>query len=146
MTHADYAKIDFMLYFYKERGEIVNILNIRLESRISTNGFKTSVTKDGETSEETLWSYGYNCSYSRCFADNRKPYVADVLQKLIDENQISSVNVTAGQNVFAGKQVSEKDVEVFKSKYCSGLKFHEEEMGFADAVASIPEEITSMEQ
>lgn len=136
-----------MLYFvYKERSDIVNILNIKLESRISTNGFRTSITRNGETSESLFWSYGYNCSYSRYFADNRKPYVADVLQKLIDENQIGSVNVSAGQNVFAGKQVGEKDVENFKDKYCSKLKFHEEEMDFADAVASIPEEATSMEQ
>lgn len=124
----------------------MNILNVKLESRISTNGFRTSITRDGETSESLFWSYGYNCSYSRYFADNRKPYVADVLQKLIDENQIGSVNVSAGQNVFAGKQVSEKDVENFKDKYCSELKFHEEEMDFADAVASIPEEATSIEQ
>lgn len=124
----------------------MNILNIKLESRISTNGFRTSITRNGETSESLFWSYGYNCSYSRYFADNRKPYVADVLQKLIDENQIGSVNVSAGQNVFAGKQVGEKDVENFKDKYCSKLKFHEEEMDFADAVASIPEEATSMEQ
>lgn len=138
----------FLCYtLYIEKGDnAMNILNVKLESRISTNGFRTSITRDGETSESLFWSYGYNCSYSRYFADNRKPYVADVLQKLIDENQIGSVNVSAGQNVFAGKQVSEKDVENFKDKYCSELKFHEEEMDFADAVASIPEEATSIEQ
>lgn len=124
----------------------MNVLNIKVGAGISANGFETSITKDDRISEQETWSYGYNCSYSRYFADNRKPYVADVLQKLIDENQIGSVNVTSGQNVFAGKQISEKDVENFKYKYCRELKFHEEEMDFADAVASIPEEITSMEQ
>lgn len=124
----------------------MNILNVKLESGISANGFKTSVIKDGETSEPVSWSYGYNCSYSCYFANSRKPYAADVLQKLIDENQIGSINVTAGMNTFAEKQVDEKDVETFKDRYCRDLKFHEEEMDFADAVASIPEDGQSMEQ
>lgn len=47
--------------------------------------------------------------------------MADVLQGLVDEYQVNEFSVSAGRNVFAGKDVGPDAAGRFKNKYCTGL-------------------------
>lgn len=116
------------------------IINVRLRSGISSDGFEVSVTDGDETSEWTRYDYGYNCSYDRALARDDKPYVGNILQDLVNEHHAGSINITAGKNVFKDKDVEQDRIETFRHDYCESITFPDEEMDFADAVASITED------
>lgn len=120
-------------------------LNVIVGSGISADGFDTVIQDGDDIIQKDSWSYGYNCSYDRAFAENRKPYVTDVLQDLIDRHHVDEFDVSAGMNRFQDKAVPTERAEEFRSRYCGGLKLSED-LSFADAVASIPEDGPGMKQ
>ena len=98
-------------------------LTVELKSGISAGGFKV-IIKDGdiELCKED-YSYGYNVSWSDKWADEKKPYVSDLLTGLVKAYQIDKIVITRGMNVFARKPVDDTKVMDFKTKYIDG---HEE--------------------
>lgn len=121
-------------------------LTVKVISGISSDGFETVVTKGDNTIYERRYNYGYSCSYDKTFAEERTPYVSDVLQSLIDEYQVNDFSVEAGKNVFAGKDVRSETVENFKNEYCSNLQLIGSEQDFTAAVESIPTNEEGLEQ
>lgn len=112
-------------------------LNVIVGSGINADGFDTVIQDGDDIVQKDSWSYGYNCSYDRAFADSRAPYVTDVLQDLIDRYHVDELDVVPGKNVFRGSDMPAERAEEFRSRYCGGLKLSED-LSFADAVASIP--------
>lgn len=100
----------------------MNKLTIAVNSGISGDGFTTRVTKSGRLIYEKNWNYGYSCSCDRKFADERHPYVGDVLQGIIDKYQVNKFSVDVGRNVFRGTDESMERVADFKHRHCSDLK------------------------
>lgn len=97
-------------------------LNIILKNGISADGFDTVIENGDETIHKESWSYGYNCSYNKAFANSRKPYVTDVLQNLIDQYNVDDVSIRSGMNLFANHAMSSEKANEFEAKYCSNLK------------------------
>lgn len=120
-------------------------LDVIVNSGISADGFDTVIQDGDDIIQKDSWSYGYNCSYDRAFAESKKPYVTDVLQDLIDRYHVDEFDVSAGMNWFQDKAVPTEWAEEFYARYCGGLKLSED-LSFADAVASIPEDRPGMEQ
>lgn len=134
MTNEDVYNMPSALV--KPRYELVNLeqylagnvdssvtkLTVKVRSGMSADGFEATVTNGDDVLFEKRYDYGYNCSWNKDSADERTPYVSDVLQSLIDEYQAGEFSVEAGRNVFAGKDVRPEKVEEFKNDYCTDLK------------------------
>lgn len=103
-------------------------LNIILKDGLRADGFDTVIEDGDKTIHKESWSYGYNCSHTIAFSQSSKPYVADVLQNLIDQYHVDSLLVTTGRNVFAARAISSEKANEFESKYCSNLTFLSKDM------------------
>lgn len=117
-------------------------LNIIVKSTLNSDGFDTVVTDDEDSiMEKQSWNYEYDCSMDKRFASEDKPYVPEILQKLIDKHRINEVTVEAGENVFAREEVTTRKVENFRNSYCRDLQTYsrmdQEEQDFANAVSNI---------
>lgn len=100
-----------------------NQMNIQVRSGISSDGFKiTIIDSQGNILFKNSYNYGYDASYSRDFASDRAPYVTDIINKLCDKYNISDneIHVSAGDNIFRGDKVDNKDVEDFINTYVHG--------------------------
>lgn len=116
-------------------------MTVTIRSGLGSDGFDVKIMQDNEMIATEKYNYGYNCSYDKRWADEKAPYVEDILQDLIDKHQVGGMDVEAGKNVFAGKDVTSSKVQEFKDKYCSNLKFTDSADtldDFAEAVAGIP--------
>lgn len=102
---------------------IVVTLNVILKTGIRADGFDTVIEDGAKTIHKESWSYGYNCSHTIAFSNRQKPYVADVLQNLIDQYHVDRLSVTTGRNVFADRAISSEKANEFEAKYCSNLTF-----------------------
>lgn len=126
---------------------IGNKMVINVHAGINSDGFIiTILDPDGKKIYDQRYDYGYNASYSREIADYSrkdhedaikykwsspnyyhayKPYVTDIINDLCSQYNVdkSNIEVTNGQNVFAGKPVDDEKVNDFKSQYlesCEG--------------------------
>lgn len=120
-------------------------LNVIIGSGVNADGFDTIIQDGDSIVQKDSWYYGYNCSYDRAFASPRSPYVADVLQDLIDRHHVDEFDVSPGKDMFHDRPVSTERAEEFRARHCSGLKLSEG-LSFADAVASIPGDGAEMGQ
>jgi hypothetical protein len=102
-------------------------LQISVESGISADGVDISVFQDGKLTLKKSYRYGYDASYGRS-NDPARPYVGNIIQDYISKYNITkdNFNVIAGKNVFKGEKMSDKDVEDFKTEYCSNLVFNDD--------------------
>ena len=100
-------------------------LTVSPYSGISGDGFTVAVTElvslNPNLSKKTIftkkYAYGYDASYDKAFADDRKPYVSDIIMKLVEEYDVNAIDVVAGDNTYQGTKVSEKDVTDFVHEY-----------------------------
>lgn len=111
---------------------------IIIEQGINGNGFTIKVNEDPETIRfQKSYRYGYDASYDKWMAEaarrdhenalrygwsrvpSLKPYVRDIIDLLCAEYGIEKdqVRCRAGKCVFRGRNVTEKDVKDFVSKY-----------------------------
>lgn len=102
-------------------------LQVSVESGISADGVDIFIFEDDELAIKTSYRYGYDASWGK-FNDPDRPYVGNIIQDYISNYNIAkdSFNVIAGKNVFKGEKMSDKDVEDFKTEYCSNLVFKED--------------------
>lgn len=63
---------------------------------------------------------GRNVSYNRALANEKRPFVADVISGLIDEYDVMGTVGAPGINAFTGLPVTKKDVDDFLYKYVWG--------------------------
>lgn len=61
-----------------------------------------------------------NVSYDRLYADEEKPFVADVIRSLIDKYDVMGTVGAPGINAFTGLPVTKEDVDNFLYKYVWG--------------------------
>lgn len=97
-----------------------NKLVIKVESSLGSDGFSAFVLdKDNEEVFKKSYRYGYTASHDKMFAKEGAPYTGDVVSILCHTYGVDKkdVVVEAGENVFAGKPVSEEKVQNFKEKY-----------------------------
>ena len=93
----------------------MNSMIIQLHSGISASGFTIEIPKQFKE----RFDYGYNVSYDRKFADNKKPYVSDLIFNLMKQYKIEpeDVTVVTGNNTFKGTAVSTDRVADFENSY-----------------------------
>lgn len=95
------------------------VMTISLLSAINSDGFRISI--DDESNADTLFEkeyrYGYDVSYSKSFANSKKPYVTDLIDRLVDFYNVDDIQVIAGKNRFNDKSISNSDIQNFKNKY-----------------------------
>ena len=60
---------------------------------------------------------GHNVSYDKILADKEKPFVADVINSLIEEYNVTGTVGAPGIDAFTGLPVTKKDVDDFLYKY-----------------------------
>jgi hypothetical protein len=60
---------------------------------------------------------GRNVSYDRALANEKKPFVADLIKNLIDEYDVEGTVGAPGINAFTGLPVTKEDVDNFLYKY-----------------------------
>lgn len=60
---------------------------------------------------------GYNVSYNRIIANEEKPFVADVIDFLVEKYDVTGTVGFPGINAFTGLPVTKKDVDDFLYKY-----------------------------
>lgn len=91
------------------------IMEIILESGISSDGFKIKIENDFNHT----YRYGYDASYDTKFANDSKPYVSDIIFELMKEYEISpsDVKIINGHNTFKGEENTD-NIEEFREKYC----------------------------
>lgn len=95
-------------------------LIITIDSGISADGF--SIEVPGKFNE--TYSYGYNASWKRAFAEECKPYTSDIIAKIMNDYNISLENVfiVCGDNTFTQNKVSQVRVEYFINTYLNEIK------------------------
>lgn len=94
-----------------------NNMTIVVKSGINADGFKVLITDDDDQLVyEQEYSFGYNVSYDRRWADESKPYVNDIINDLCIEYNIDKQNIQyqKGINVFKGNEVSDDVIDKFK--------------------------------
>ena len=110
----------------KEDIECNNKLVIEVKSGISADGFNCTIyDSTGEVVYKHEYMYGYNASYNKAWADEKAPYVTDIINDLcvkysIDKNNIE---IIAGRNIFKGANVSTDYIERFKQNYLNESKY-----------------------
>lgn len=101
-------------------------MTITVSSGLNADGFEVKITDaDGNIVFENSYSYGYNASYSKQWADSEKPYVSDIIYDLADQYHISRdrIEVVPGRFVFMikneykQKPIGEKRVKEFIEDY-----------------------------
>ena len=58
-----------------------------------------------------------NVSYDRLYADEEKPFVADIIKSLVEKYNVTGTVGAPGIDAFTGLQVTKKDVDDFLYKY-----------------------------
>lgn len=104
---------------------------ITVRSGVNSDGFIVTITdKDGKEVFKQRYDYGYNASYKRSFADDKAPFVADIISELCAKYNISKndIDYKSGENVFKGSNVSDKDVNNFKAMLDESLNEAEEKL------------------
>ena len=95
-----------------------NKMFITVRSGVNSDGFIVTITdKDGKEIFKQRYDYGYNASYKRSFADDKAPFVADIISELCAKYNISKndINYKSGENVFKGSTISDKYITNFKA-------------------------------
>jgi len=95
-----------------------NKMVITVRSGVNSDGFIVTITdKEGKEVFKQRYDYGYNASYKRSFADDKAPFVADIISELCAKYNISKndIDYKSGENVFKGSNVSDKDINNFKA-------------------------------
>ena len=101
-----------------------NFLDIYLNSSINANGFMVEIRDtENKVIYKEKYSYGYNASYDKDFANNEKPFVTDIIKNICKQYDIPKENiaVSAGKNKFNGKNVNDSKVNEFKTNYLKDL-------------------------
>ena len=96
------------------------VIIIKIESSISADGFEVTVKDtDGNIIDQHSFRYGYNASYSELGVDKYKPFVTDIINHYLSRYNLNKNNiiVTKGRNAFTGKDVSDEDINDFKTNY-----------------------------
>lgn len=99
-----------------------NSIEVEVKSGINGDGFKVIVKDaDGHIIEQEDFSYGYNASYSRIWADKDKPFVTDIINSYLSKYNLSKDDLilTKGKNTFKDKDISDEVIARFRSKYLS---------------------------
>lgn len=107
------------LYLAKKNHRNTTLL-ITVTSGLAADGFTISILHEDEEILFIAYSYGYTASYARRLADNRKRYAGDIIDDFYDLFEPSSIEVTAGTNVFTGQKVNDKEVQSFIDDYLDG--------------------------
>lgn len=116
---------------------------ITVGSGINADGFDISIVNDaGDQLFKSTYSYGYNASYDRKFADwaqkdydnsvkygwankpTLKPYVSDIIDGLCEKYNVTDIEVVPGKNVYRGNQEDISKIDEFKSKYLSHISLN----------------------
>ena len=119
---------------------------ITVGSGINVDGFDISIVNDaGDQLFKSTYSYGYNASYDKKFADwaqrdydnsvkhgwtNKpalKPYVSDIIDELCEEYNVTDIEVVPGKNVYTGNQEDISKIDEFKSEYLSHISLNSAE-------------------
>lgn len=106
--------------------EHLNRINIEVEvkSGIGGDGFKVIVKDtDGNIIEQEDFTYGYNASHSKDWADKNSPFVTDIINSYLSKYNLSKDDLvlTKGKNIFKGTDISDEDIIRFKTKYLGNL-------------------------
>lgn len=107
---------------------------------VNADGFEIYIVNAaGDQLFKSSYTYGYNVSYDKKFADwaqsdydkamkngwsNKpalKPYVSDIIDALCEEYNVTDIQVVPGKNIYKGNNVEGDAVEDFKSKYLSNI-------------------------
>lgn len=114
----------------------MNIMCVIPQSHANVDGFDVRIQDEDENKIfEHQYMYGYDASHSRANAEaahkdvensikykwqnkyNEKPFVTDILVKLVNKHNVEKIIVTAGKYVFSGKPMSNGDVDQFINDY-----------------------------
>ena len=132
--------------FIKEDIEHNNKLVIEVKSGISADGFNCTIyDSTDKVVYKREYSYGYNASYSKDWADTNTPYVADIINDLCAKYSINKndIKIVAGKNTFKNVSVSTDDVEKFKRDYLNEDVINEDQYGrYSDTFKKIIREYT----
>lgn len=100
-------------------------MTIHVSSGINSDGFSIDVTdSEGKPVFSQKYSYGYDASYDKSFADKNKPFVADIIDEVCKKYNIdkNTVKVTTGKNVFKNGDIDTSRVDNFIKKYVESSK------------------------
>jgi len=101
-----------------------NFLDIYLNSSINADGFIVEIRDtENKVIYKEKYSYGYNASYDKDFANNEKPFVTDIIKNICKQYDIPKENiaVSTGKNKFNGENVNDSKVNEFKTNYLKDL-------------------------
>jgi KaiC/GvpD/RAD55 family RecA-like ATPase len=93
-------------------------LEIKIHAGLNGDGFYATLTEEEKTILHNGYMYGYNASWYRT-ESKEKPYVVDILKKLISDYNLEERDVTLikGKNVFAGTPTSQESLDKFREDY-----------------------------
>lgn len=99
-----------------------NSIEVEVKSGINGDGFKVIVKDtDGSIIEQDDFSYGYNASYNKSWADKDKPFVTDIINNYLSKYNLNKDDLilTKGKNTFKDTDVSDETITRFKTNYLS---------------------------
>lgn len=103
-------------------------MKITVEESLNCDGIRVAIIKyakwvddNGILYEKDYW-YGGNASYEKRNADEKCPYIGDIIKELYNEYEPDIIKVEPGKNVFRGKPVDNKTVLKFCKNNLEGLK------------------------
>lgn len=90
-------------------------MTIVLDSGINADGFSIKI---GDKFEQD-YAYGYNASWDKSWANDRQPFVSDIILELMRKYNISpdNVEVINGYNTFKGSE-NTANIDKFIRDYC----------------------------
>lgn len=100
-------------------------MEISVSSGIGADGFKIRINDidSGKEVFKNSYSYGYSASYRKDWATSRKPFTTDIINELKKRFNVVYVDVIPGENVFAGRKVTDDVVADFKKSYLNEASY-----------------------
>ena len=85
-------------------------------SGVSADGIDVTILEDGKTIYEYDYRYGYDASYDRSWATEKKPYIGDIIANLAKEYNIDELYIKPGIHKFKGIPANKNDL--IKGAWC----------------------------
>ncbi len=97
---------------------------IKVMSGISADGFEIEIKEGLASLFAEQYRYGYNASFNRSWADEKKPFTTEIVAALMTEYGVArkDIIVSQGKNVFRGDLVDADRVTDFENNYLMHLK------------------------